>query len=160
MATPSIRIEQAGAPAGVAGESRVDLAEAVEVFFYDDANPGAGTHLWEVFFAEGGTTSLTGASLANMSFTPPVKGSYLVFKTFDGEQSWTDGSPGQRLSEQGGAAILETDGSRTRNALETSQFSVEFLPIVGTIAPETTTDGTIVPEDSIVGTISMESEVE
>jgi hypothetical protein len=134
------------------------VLENVELFFFDDANPGAGTHLWEVLFPDGGATALTGEATQSMSFTPPVSvtGTYLVFKTFDGEDSWTLGSPGQRLSEQGGAAILEMDDSRTRHPLETSQFSVEFLPVVGTFTPETVIQGDINPEDTTMGTISME----
>lgn len=160
MATPSIRIEQAGAPAGVAGESRPDLVDSVEIFFYDDANVGAGTHLWEVFFADGGVVALTGENTQSMSFTAPVRGTYLAFKTFDGDTSWSEGSPGQRTTAQGGVGILEMDGSRVRHALETSQFSVEFLPVVGTFSPEGSIAGDLVPENSVVGTFSSEEGIE
>jgi hypothetical protein len=123
MATPSIKIDQATRPPGTTGSSRSDGVLAQTVTLTDTANPGAGAHLWEIFSKPAGSaSSLSGASSATATFTPDVRGTYLIRKSFGVEVSGTfDGLV--FISTQGGFAVRFANNLRAPGAGETEQFS-------------------------------------
>lgn len=121
MATPQIKIDQSGKPAGVGGTSRSDLANAVEVSVTDSAN-GAGSRLWELIVPPGSVATLDSASAATVHFTPDIPGVYLVYSTFEGTQSWTDNVVGDRVTTQGGGGVVFENGTLAPGTGETLQF--------------------------------------
>lgn len=123
MSTPNIKIDQATRPSGTAGQSRADGVLSQTVTLTDAANPGAGTHLWELFSRPpGSSASLSGSSTATATFTPDIRGTYLVRKTFDSDVSGTmDGTV--FVSGQGGFSVPLVNGTRAPAAGETEQYS-------------------------------------
>jgi hypothetical protein len=123
MSTPNIKIDQATRPAGTAGQSRADGVLSQTVTLTDPANAGAGTHLWELFSRPpGSSATLSGSSTATATFTPDVRGTYLIRKTFNSDVSGTmDGTV--FVSAQGGFSVPLANGTRVPAAGETEQYS-------------------------------------
>lgn len=120
MASPTIKIDQSGKSAGVAGQSRSDLDLGVPVSLTDPANVGDFT--WELITPPGSSAGLSGAYTPNAIFTPDVRGTYLAYVTSGVDKSWTTDAIGQRVTTQGGCAILEANGVRPIGIGETFQF--------------------------------------
>lgn len=121
--TPTILINQAGQPAGVAGQSRQDLAVGVEIVATDPANPGAGTHLWTYTLPVGEVNVPTGLATGTFRHTPTVAGTVLLRKVFvDGGGSASSWDPVTKRTTQGGAAVLMDDGRRIPGTGETDEF--------------------------------------
>lgn len=121
MATPQIKLDQSGKPAGTQGQSRTDLALGVPVVCTDPAN-GAGVYAWELIAPPGSTATLNSTSAATVQFTPDVPGNYLVYLTFDGTKSWTENAIGDRIATQGGAGVAFANGTFAPGTGETTQF--------------------------------------
>lgn len=118
MASPvTIKIDQSGLSAGVAGQSREDLVVGVTFTATDPANPGAGTHLWEYVAPVGETAVPTGLATGTFTVTPTIAGTWRLRKTF------TDGG-GIAVSgtDQGGAGIKLANGVRIPATGETDEF--------------------------------------
>ncbi len=128
MATPTIKIDQSGLGAGVAGQSRSDLVVSVAVTLTDPANPGGASWAWVMLSKpDGSAAALSGASTSTASFTPDKEGTYLIELTVDGFLSFTVDALGQHVSTQGGCGVkiigsLATDDHRVPSASETKQF--------------------------------------
>lgn len=120
MATPTILINQAGQSAGTAGQSRTDLVLSSLVTCTDPANT-SGTFSWELVVPEGSSATLSGASTDTATFTPDVTGTYLIYLTVDTTKSFNTNAIGEKVSSQGGAAVLD-NGVRIPTAGETVQF--------------------------------------
>lgn len=126
MATPQIRINQVGQPNGTPGESRDNLVLGSEVEATDTANASG---FWQWFFVRppDSTAVATGLDTNNPKFTPDVAGTYLLFVTHNNvESSFDVDDIGQRVSTQGGAAVLLSNGRRIPGVGETQQFSATF----------------------------------
>ncbi len=124
MSTPSIKIDQVTISAGTTGVSRTDLVIGQVATVTDTANPGAGTHAWVMRARPvGSSATLSGAGTATATFTPDIRGTYLLEKSFDGTSSGSLNGIGDFVSSQGGAAVLLANGIRVPAAGETLQFS-------------------------------------
>jgi hypothetical protein len=122
MATPLIRINQTGQPAGTPGESRDNIVIGSELQVTDTAN-GGGSWSWTVVLPPDSAAVPTGLGTNDVRVTPDVAGTYLFFVVHDGtEYSYTINAVGEWESSQGGAAVLLPDGSRIPGEGETDQF--------------------------------------
>jgi len=138
MSSAIILIQQSGAPAGVAGKSRDDLA------LYSGANPiqisstdgTAGTVAWALIDKPpSSTAAIANPSIASTTFNPDVPGSYFIQLTVDG-----GGSPGQiqRLVAAVQIALpvwvtgtLDAPKLRIPAKGETIEFNVQSSPASG-----------------------------
>ena len=120
--TPTILIEQATLPPGVAGDSRIDGVVGQVVTCTDPANNGVGLHAWTVFAPSGAVVPLTGEATPTMTFTPPEVGNYLVFLDVDGVLSHTLDADLNPISEQGGLSLRLPNGTASPAPGETRQF--------------------------------------
>lgn len=126
MATPQIKIDQSGVPAGVSGQSRRDLVlgQAVTLTDGEAANTGTDLWLWEMIAKPpGSAAALSDDTADSPTFTPDVPGTYLFRVTYDGSQvsgQWNGVS--EFVSTQGGAAVETVEGRRIPAAGETLQF--------------------------------------
>lgn len=119
MANASIIINQAGKPAGVAGDAREDLdlfGGANPVDFTNDDDVGVVSWQWTlVDRPNGSAAALAGAATPNATLNADVTGSYLV------RLVTTDGSGNVYQDETIGAVVL-ANGWRIPAAYETTQF--------------------------------------
>jgi len=126
MATPSIRINQTGQSDGTPGQSRTDCVKSFELQVTDTANV-TGPWAWTVITPVDSVAVATGLNTNDVRITPDVEGSYLFYVIRNGtELSYTLDSIGQKISTQGGAAVLLTNGRRIPAAGETTQFNADF----------------------------------
>lgn len=126
MSTPSILIEQTGQAAGTTGESRVDCITGSELQVTDTANT-TGPWAWTVVTPADSAAVATGLDTNDVRITPDVTGTYLFFVVRNGtEYSYTLDAIGQKVTTQGGASVLLSNGRRIPAAGETQQFSDSF----------------------------------
>lgn len=129
MAAPiTIRFDQSGLSAGVAGQSRTDGLLGVPVTVTDPANLGAGTVLTELIGRPlGSAAAVSNPTSPTASFTPDVRGTYIVRRTFTdaggSAVSGTTDALNRFNSSQGGFAVLLANGFRLPAPGETQQFS-------------------------------------
>lgn len=124
MAIPQIRINQGGSE-GIAGQSRDDLVLNVEVEAFDDANT-SGSWSWIFVPPPDSFANATGLTTSGIKFTPDTEGTYLLFVSHNGnELSYDEDAIGQRVSQQGGAAVKLVNGRRIPGVGETEQFDVD-----------------------------------
>lgn len=84
MVTAAIVINQAGKPPGLPSTSRDDLALGVSVTLTNNDNTGVVSWFWEfISIPVGSSAVISGAALPTASFTPDVRGSYLIKLTVD-----------------------------------------------------------------------------
>ncbi len=121
MATPTIKIDQSPLVAGTPGVSRDDLATGAVVTLTDPAN-GAGAYSWVLVVPSGSSATLSGGSTATATFTPDIRGTYLVYLDFDADLSYTLNADGNKVSGQGGAGVKQRNGVRALGVGETFQF--------------------------------------
>jgi len=122
MATPTIALDQTPLSAGTPGSSRSDLALSVPVVCTDPAN-GAGTYAWELVVPPGSSATLSGAATDTATFTPDVRGTYLVYLVFNGsDASYTLDADSNKITTQGGAAVTMRNGVRPLGVGESFQF--------------------------------------
>jgi hypothetical protein len=86
MVTAAIIINQSGKPAGQPGESRDDLDPGVLVTLTNADDTGVFSWIWE-FISQPVGSSVTIVGSKTATFTPNVRGSYLIKLTVDGEIS-------------------------------------------------------------------------
>jgi len=149
MATPTIEINQTPLVAGGPGVSREDLVLGVPVVGTAPAN-GAGSYSWELGVPPGSSATLSNGNTATCSFTPDVRGTYLLYLVFDGEASYTLDADLNKISTQGGAAVKMRQGVRPLGVGETFQFdgvsgwAEDFAPYFETIDAVTAAKGAAV----------------
>ena len=132
MAEPSILITGSSSGAGTTGQAKTNLVAGELVTLSDTAN-GAGTYLWELWTSTGSAVVLAGANTATPTFTAAASECYVAFVTFNGETSWTVNAIGDRVSTQGGCAVL-AGGERSLVPGETDQFGGWDQPIDAMLA--------------------------
>ena len=120
--TPTILINQATLGAGTAGQSRTDLVLSQLVTATDPANTSGTTYAWELVVPEGSSATLSGANTDTATFTPDVNGNYLLYLTVDGVNSYSINAIGEKVSTQGGGAVLD-NGVPLPSPGETTQFN-------------------------------------
>lgn len=130
--TPSILITGSSSGAGTAGQSKTDCVAAETITLSDSAN-SSGTYSWELWTVDGSAVTLTGANTATPTFTAAADESYLAFCTVDGVKSYSTNAAGERVSSQGGIAVL-TSGERAPVPGETDQFGGWNTPLDNILA--------------------------
>src|SRR6266511_3576393 len=124
MATPTIKIDQAGLAPGTAGASRDDLVVGALVTLTDPANP-SGTFAWTLAAKPpGSAATLSGAASSTATFTPDVPGTYLIDLVANGSASYTTEVTGAHvpIGNQGGCGVKFRNDLRAPAAGETTQF--------------------------------------
>src|SRR6266545_2961797 len=124
MATPTIKIDQAGLAPGTAGASRDDLVVGAPVTLTDPANP-SGTFAWALAASPpGSAATLSGATGSTARFTPDVPGTYLVELVANSSASYTTDVTGAHvpIGNQGGCGVRFRNALRAPAAGETTQF--------------------------------------
>lgn len=118
--TPSILITGSTSGAGTAGQAKTDLVAGETITLSDSANT-SGTYSWELWVVDGSAVTLTNANTATPTFVCVAEESYLAFCTVDGVKSYSVNAAGERVSSQGGCAVLKS-GERNPVPGETDQF--------------------------------------
>jgi len=130
--TPSILITGSSSGAGTAGQSKTDCTAAETITLSDSAN-ASGAYSWELWTSTGSSATLTGANTATPTFTAAADESYVAFCTVDGVKSYSVNASGERISDQGGIAVLNA-GERCLVPGETDQFGGWDTPIDNMLA--------------------------
>jgi hypothetical protein len=130
--TPSILITGSTSGAGTAGQSKTDCVAGETITLSDSAN-ASGTYAWELWTVDGSAVTLTGANTATPTFTAAADESYLAFVSVDGVKSYSVNAAGERISSQGGIAVL-TGTERAPVPGETDQFGGWNTPLDNILA--------------------------
>lgn len=142
----TIQLDQTPLVAGTPGSSREDLVLGTPVVCTDPAN-GAGSYSWTLQAPPGSSAVLTGETTDTATFTPDVRGTYLVYLDFDGTLSYTLDANNLKVSTQGGAGVKYRNGVRALGTGETFQFAAvhgwaeDFVPYFATIDAVTAAKG-------------------
>lgn len=117
MVTAAIVINQSGKPAGTPSTSRDDLDITTTVILTNNDNTGVITWSWEfVSKPPGSSAVLSTPTSSSSSFSPDVRGSYLIKLTV------TDGGSLSDTDQRIGAVKTEYLGIRIPAAEETTDF--------------------------------------
>lgn len=115
MTSANIVINQSGAPAGVAGQARSDLAIGTPVVLTNNDNAGVRTFRWSLKAPPGSSAVLTATIAPTTQFTPDIAGSYRI----ELEVNNGRGANRQVLI----AAVLDSNGLRYPALREGSEFN-------------------------------------